>query len=139
MKLKKMGVVMTSVVLAVGLLALPTLAASSMNGGLQGQMRQLMNRTFSPAQHQQFMNTPSMQELHNSTEMQKAMSTSDVTKMQELMNSNAELKAQIGQDTIDKMNDLMTKAQQQGEGMLGTSTGNGMMGTQGSGMMGVRH
>ena len=58
----------------------------------------------------QFMNTLAMQELHNSTEMQKAMSTSDVTKMQELINSNAELKAQIGQDTIDKMNDLMTKA-----------------------------
>lgn len=112
---KKIGTVIGGAVLAVGLMALPALANSPQNpgNGWYDQMRSFMNRTFSPAQHQQFMSSGAMQNLHNSAGMQQAMQSGDINKMQELMNSDSNLKAAIGQENLNKMNQFMSNYQQQ--------------------------
>ena len=69
-----------------------------------------MQKTLSVEQHQTIMNSTTMQNLHNSPGMQNAMQTGDVKKMQELMNSDPAVKAQIGQDNLDKMNQFMSNS-----------------------------
>lgn len=104
---KKIMIVGTAT-LAIGLMALPALAGTSQQGsGWMGQMQSFMQQTFTPGQHQMLMNSTAMQNLHNSAEMQKAMQTGDVKGMQDLMNSDPAVKAQIGQDNLDKMNQFM--------------------------------
>ena len=76
-----------------------------------GQMRNMMNQTFTPEQQQQFMNSSAMQELHNSSEMQQAMEDGDFGKIQFLMNSDQELKAQIGPENVAKMSQMMGQLQ----------------------------
>ena len=68
-----------------------------------------MQKVFSPEQHQALMNSTEMQNLHNSQGMQNAMQTGDVKAMQNLMNSDLAIKAKIGQDNLDKMNQFMSK------------------------------
>ncbi|MHB1404490.1 MAG: hypothetical protein ACYCV0_02740 [Desulfitobacteriaceae bacterium] len=48
-----------------------------------------------------------MQELHNSPDMQQAMQSQDFGRMQALMNSDRELKAEIGAENVAKMNQMM--------------------------------
>lgn len=109
---KKLVVIVGTAVAAVGLMALPAFAGTEQgqNNGWFGQMRAVMNQTFTPAQQQQFMSSPVMQNLHNSPAMQQAMQSGDVSAMQDLMNSDPALKAQLGQENIDKMNGLMGSA-----------------------------
>ncbi|MDI6879664.1 MAG: hypothetical protein QMC95_14530 [Desulfitobacteriaceae bacterium] len=109
---KKLTAIVGTAVVAVGLMALPAFAgtAQGQGNGWFGQMRSAMNQTFSPAQQQQFMSSPAMQSLHNSPAMQQAMQDGDVSTMQGLMNSDPALKAQIGQENIDKMNGFMGAA-----------------------------
>ncbi|OLN29497.1 hypothetical protein DSOL_3516 [Desulfosporosinus metallidurans] len=38
------------------------------------------------------------------------MQSGDVSKMQELMNSDPQIKAQLGQDTLNKMNQFMSNS-----------------------------
>ena len=96
MKLNKKILVITgTLVLAVGVTAIPALAKPAQGDGWIGQM----------------MNSSAVQNLHNSQGMQEAMKTGDVKKMQELMNSDQELKDQLGQETIDQMNAMMNGAQ----------------------------
>ncbi|HBW35716.1 hypothetical protein [Desulfosporosinus sp. BICA1-9] len=130
---KKITVILGTATLAVGLMALPALAGTDQQQGNKwfGQMQGFMQKTFSPEQHQTLMNSTAMQNLHNSAEMQNAMQTGDVKVMQELMNSNPEFKAQVGQDTLDKMNQFMSNS---GGNMM--TNGNGMTGSQGSMMNG---
>lgn len=108
---KKVGAIVGTAVIATGLLALPALAdtKNNSNANLFGQMQSFMSQTFSPGQHQQVMNSPAMQNLHNSAPMQQAMQSGDVSKMQELMNSDPKIKAQLGQDTLNKMNQFMSQ------------------------------
>lgn len=110
---KKMGIIAGSAVLVVGLMALPALADTSQTqgNGWFGQMQSFMSQTFTPAQHQQIMNSSAMQNLHNSSDMQNAMQTGDVKKMQGLMNANPAVKAEIGQQNLDKMNQFMNSQQ----------------------------
>ncbi|MHB1652909.1 MAG: hypothetical protein ACYCVD_10600 [Desulfitobacteriaceae bacterium] len=127
---KKIGAIVGTVVLGISIMALPALAdtQSGQGNGWLAQMQSYMSQTFSPAQHQQFMNSSAMQNLHNSTVMQQAMQSGDIGKMQSLMNSNPALKAQIGQENIDKMNQIMSNIKQQNiqPGTMGQAGINGM-------------
>ena len=116
-------VIVGTVILAVGLMALPALAgtAQQQGNGWVGQMQSFMQQTFSPRQHQTLMNSTAMQNLHNSAGMQKAMKTGDVKAMQDLMNSDPTVKAQMGQDNLDKMNEFMNNS---GGNMMTNGSGN---------------
>ncbi|KJS49887.1 hypothetical protein [Desulfosporosinus sp. BICA1-9] len=109
---KKITAVLGTATLALGLMALPALAETSLQqgSGWFGQMQGFMQQTFSPEQHQEFMNSDEMQNLHNSAGMQNAMQTGDVEKMQELMNSDQAVKAQMGQENLDRMNEFMSNS-----------------------------
>lgn len=124
---KKVTVIIGTATLAVGLMSLPVLAETNQQQGNRwlGQMQGYMQKTFSPEQHQALMNSTEMQTLHNSQGMQNAMQSGDVKKMQELMNSDPAVKAQVGQENLDKMNEFMN------------SSGGSMM-TNCSGMNGSR-
>ena len=97
--------------LAVGLMALPAMADTTQGqgNGWTGQMQNFMQQTFTQGQHQALMNSSAMQSLHNSDAMQKAMQSGDVRAMQDLMNSDPNVKAQIGQDNLNKMNQFMSQ------------------------------
>lgn len=145
---KKITAIVGTATLAVGLMALPALAGTTQQqgNGWVGQMQGFMQQTFSPGQHQTLMNSSAMQNLRSSSGMQNAMQTGDVKAMQNLMNSDPILKAQIGQDNLDKMNQFMS---QSGGNMMtngGSATrsqgtmmnGNGGRGVnKGSNMMGL--
>jgi len=62
------------------------------------------------SQHQEIMNSSAMQNMHNS----EAMQTGDIAKMQEAMNSNTEVKALLGEETLNQMNQFM---QENGQAM----------------------
>ncbi|KLU62227.1 hypothetical protein CEB3_c14470 [Peptococcaceae bacterium CEB3] len=109
---KMLSVAGGSVVLVIGLMALPALASGSAPAGASGsgwfsQMRTFMGQGFTPAQHQQLMNSGAMQKLHNSAAMQQAMQTGNISQMEALMNSDPALKAQVGQSTINRMDQFM--------------------------------
>jgi len=95
--MKKFSKTITAIVgtatLAIGLMALPALAQTTRQQGSAwfGKM-------------QGYMNSTEMQNLHNSQVMQDAMQTGDIQKMQELMNSDPAVKAQMGQENLDRMN-----------------------------------
>ncbi|GAB6151365.1 hypothetical protein JCM17380_01150 [Desulfosporosinus burensis] len=119
---KKITAIVGTATLAVGLIALPALAGTTQQGsGWMGQMQGFMQQTFSPGQHQTLMNSTTMQDLHNSSGMQNAMQTGDVKAMQDLMNSDPNVKAQMGQDNLDKMNEFMNNS---GGNMMTNGSGN---------------
>ena len=125
---KKISVIVGAATLAVGLMAFPVLAGTTQqqSNGWAGQMQGFMQQTFSPGQHQTLMNSEAMQNLHNSEGMQKAMQTGDVKAMQDLMNSDPNVKAQIGQDNLDKMSQFMTNS---GGNMMTNRSGNNNSGS----------
>lgn len=119
---KKITAILGTATLAVGLMALPALAGTTQQvSGWVGQMQGFMQQTFSPGQHQTLMNSTAMQNLHNSAGMQNAMQTGDVKAMQDLMNSDPNVKAQMGQDNLDKMNQFMSNS---GGNMMTNGSGN---------------
>ena len=130
---KRFTAIVGTATLAVGLMALPVLAgtAQQQGNGIVGQMQGFMQQTFSTGQHQTLMNSTAMQNVHNSAGMQNAMETGDVKVMQELMNSDPAVKAQIGQDNLDKMNQFMSNS---GGNMITNASGN--TGSQGAMMDG---
>lgn len=109
----KLGVAVGTAVIAVGLIALPALAntTSNSNGSWIARMQSLMSQTFTPGQQQQFMSSPAMQQLHNSSAMQQAMQEHNYGQMQSLMNSDQELKKEIGAQNVGKMNQMMGQLQ----------------------------
>lgn len=109
---KKITAIVGTAALAVGLVALPALAGTTQQqgNGWVAQMQGFMQQTFSPEQHQELMNSKEMQNLHNSPEMQNAMQSGDVKAMQDLMNSDPNVKVQMGQDNLDKMNQFMSSS-----------------------------
>ena len=119
---KKVTAIVGAATLAVGLMAFPVLAGTNQQqgNGWVGQMQEFMQKTFSPGQHQTIMNSTAMQNLRNSPGMQKAMQTGDVKTMQKLMNSDPTVKAQIGQDNLDKMNQFMNANANKGNNMMGS-------------------
>lgn len=133
---KRITAIVGAATLAVGLMALPALAETTQQqgNGWFGQMQGYMQKTFSPEQHQALMNSTEMQNLHNSHGMQEAMQTGDVEKMQELMNSDPTVRAYMGQENLDKMNEFMSNS---GGGMMTNSSG--MIGSHGSMMNGSRN
>lgn len=138
---KKMVAIVGTAVVAVGLMALPAFAGTvqGQSNGWFGQMRALMNQTFTPAQQQQFMSSPAIQSLHNSPAMQQAMQNGDVSTMQGLMNSDPALKAQVGQENIDKMNGLMNSYSQSKPNARTSGVAGSAMGSNGNaGMMNPR-
>ena len=141
----KLSAIVGTATLAIGLMALPALAGTTQQqgSGWVGPMQNFMQQTFSQGQHQTLMNSTAMQNLRNSAGMQKAMQTGDVKSMQDLMNSDPNVKAQIGQDNLDKMNQFMSNSggnmmtNGSGNTNSGSSTMNGSGGTvkTGSNMM----
>ncbi len=123
---KKVTAIVGTATLAVGLMAFPVLAGTNQQqgNGWVGQMQGFMQKTFSPGQHQTIMNSTAMQNLRNSPGMQKAMQTGDVKTMQKLMNSDPTVKAQIGQDNLDKMNQFMNANASKGNNMMGSQRTN---------------
>ena len=109
---KKVTAIIGTTTLVLGLMALPALAETSQQqgNGWFGQMQGYMQKAFSPEQHQALMNSTEMQNLHNSQEMQNAMRAGDLKKMQEIMNSDPVVKAQMGQDNLAKMNEFMSNS-----------------------------
>ena len=141
---KRITAILGTATLAVGVMALPALAGttSQQGSGWVGQMQGFMQQTFSPGQHQSLMNSTAMQNLHNSAGMQNAMQTGDVKAMQDLMNSDPTVKAQIGQDNLNKMNQFMSQSggNMMTNGSGDTRSGSAMMNGRGtakagSGMM----
>ncbi len=130
---KKATAIIGTATLAVALMALPVLAGTNQQAGSGwlGQMQGYMEETFSTEQHQTYMNSTIMQNLHNSPEMQNARQSGDVNQMQELMNLDPEIKEQVGQDNLDKMNQFLSNT----EGNMMTS-GNSMTGSRGTMMNG---
>jgi len=104
---KKLTAILGSAVLATGLIAIPAFAGTTNEEGqnLFGQMRSFM----ASSQSQEIMDSSAMQNLHNSETMQEAMQTGDIDKMQEAMNSNPEVKALLGEETLNQMNQFMQK------------------------------
>ncbi|HBW39130.1 MAG TPA: hypothetical protein DEF89_29425 [Desulfosporosinus sp.] len=131
-----MTVIVGTATLAVGLIALPALAGTTQQqgSGWMGQMQGFMQQTFSPGQHQTLMDSTAMQDLHNSTGMQNAMQTGDVKAMQDLMNSDPNVKAQMGQDNLDKMNQFMNNygGNMMSNGSGNTNSGSSMMNGSGT-------
>lgn len=118
---RKITAIIGTATLAVGVMALPVLAGTNqqLNNGWLGQMQGFMQRTISPQQHQALMNS---------------------TAMQNLMNSDPVVKAQIGQDNLDKMNQYMSQSINQSGGNIGgmMTNGNGINGSHGTMMNGSR-
>ncbi|MCO5384560.1 hypothetical protein [Desulfosporosinus sp.] len=110
---KKITAIVGTATLAIGLIALPVIAGTTeqQGNGWVGQMQGFMQQTFSPEQHQELMNSNEMRNLHNSQEMKDAMQTGDVKAMQDLMNSDPNVKAQMGQENLDKMNEFMNNSE----------------------------
>lgn len=135
---KKITAIVGTAALAVGLVALPALAGTTQQqgNGWVAQMQGFMQQTFSPEQHQELMNSKEMQNLHNSPEMQNAMQSGDVKAMQDLMNSDPNVKVQMGQDNLDKMNQFMSSS---GANIMtngsASATSGSMMNGSGSNMM----
>ncbi|GAB6153573.1 hypothetical protein JCM17380_23230 [Desulfosporosinus burensis] len=128
---KKITAILGTATLAMGLVALPAIAGTTeqQGNGWVGQMQGFMTQTFSPEQHQELMNSNEMQNLHNSQGMQDAMQTGDVKAMQDLMNSDPNVKALMGQDNLDQMNQFMSQSggNMMTNGMGANSSGSLMM------------
>ncbi|KJR46240.1 hypothetical protein UF75_3389 [Desulfosporosinus sp. I2] len=137
---KKITAIVGTATLAVGLMALPALAGTTQlqGNGWVGQMQGFMQQTFSPGQQQTLMNSTAMQNLHNSAGMQNAVQTGDVKAMQDLMNSDPNVKAQVGQDNLDKMNQFMSQSggNMMTNGSGATSPGSAMMNGSGTAKLG---
>ncbi|HBV85112.1 hypothetical protein [Desulfosporosinus sp.] len=133
---KKIITILGTATLAVVFIALPALAETTQQQGKGwfGKMHGYMQKTFSTEQHQALMNSTEMQSLHNSQVMQEAMQTGDIQKMQEFMNSDPAVKAQMGQENLDRMNEYMRDS---GGRMM--TNGTGMTGSQGFMMNGSRN
>lgn len=115
MKLYKKIMVLTStVILGLGITVVPVLAQSDQVSGWFNHMQAAMGQYFTPQEQQSIKSPQAMQELHNSPDMQKAMQNSDVMTMQELMSSNQELKNELDQDTMDKMDNMMSNRNDRG-------------------------
>ena len=110
---KKITAILGTATLAIGLVALPAIAGTTeqQGNGWVGQMQGFMQQTFSSGEYQEIMNSNGMQNLHNSQGMQDAMNTGDVKAMQDLMNSDPNIKAQMGQENLDKMNEFMNNSE----------------------------
>ncbi|HBP63749.1 MAG TPA: hypothetical protein DD730_05660 [Desulfosporosinus sp.] len=132
---RKITVIVGTATLAVGLMVLPVLAGTTQQhgNGIVGQMQGFMQQTFSQEQHQTLMNSTEMQNLHNSQGMQNAIQTGDVKAMQNLMNSDRNVKAQMGQDNLDKMNQFMSES---GGNMMTNGSGNTNSGSSMNQMIG---
>jgi Spy/CpxP family protein refolding chaperone len=126
--MNKITAIVGAATLVVGLMALPALAGTTQPqvSGWVGQMQGFMQQTFSPSQHQTIINSTAMQNLRNSAGMQKAMQTGDVKAIQDLMNSDPNVKAQIGQGNLDKMNQFMSNS---GGNMMTNRGGNSNSGS----------
>ena len=133
---KKISTIIGTATLAIGLIALPALAGTTQQqgNGIVSQMQGFMQQTFSPGQQQTLMNSTAMQNLRNSSGMRNSMQTGDVKAMQDLMNSDPAVKAQIGQDNLDKMNQFMSNSggSMITNGSSATSSGSAMMNGSGT-------
>ena len=117
---KKVALILGTVVLAFGAFAIPALADTTNQtpSGINGM--------------QSFMTSGTMQNVHNSKAMQDAMTTGDVSKMVDAMNT-PEIKSIMGEDLVNQMSQYMKNGSLQAMhdgrgGMMGGPSANNMMG-----------
>ncbi|AGA68655.1 hypothetical protein Desdi_1140 [Desulfitobacterium dichloroeliminans LMG P-21439] len=114
----KAGLILSSAALALGILAVPVFAGTNTETANQANLAPMAAVTDNtqPVENTQpvdnttknnYMNVEAMQNMHESTVMQEAMNSGNVDKMKEAMNS-PEIKAQIGEDAVDAMNQMMS-------------------------------
>ena len=128
---KKIALVLGSALLVVGLIAVPAFAKNdpsdtATNTTIPQNYSDMMNSNTQ-------MNSPAMQNVYNSSAMQGAMNSGDFSQMQDAMNSS-EVKAQLGEDFVNQMNEVMANPSMQsmhqagsGNGMMNSNSGSGMM------------
>lgn len=134
---KKAGIVISSVALALGILAVPVLAGTDLKTETQANATpvEASSQTIKTTSNESFsynsMSTGVMQNMHNSTVMQDAMNSGDINNMNDAMNS-PEIKAQLGEDVVNSMNQMMSNGNMnamhssQGSNMMGSGTNNMM-------------
>lgn len=108
---KKATLILGTVVLALGVLAIPAFADTTPDGGFN-KMNSLMS-------------SGTMQTMHNSPAMQNAMAAGDINSMIDAMNS-PEIKAIMGEEHTNQMTELMKNGNmqamhRQGGMMMGTA------------------
>lgn len=160
---RKVGVVLSGVALALGILAVPVLAGTDLKtetpanaapGNVMSQNIRIVTDTAENPSTSEIQVTPeapvtpetpvnpatpknpnsqfgcnsisaeAMQNVYNSAIMQDAMNSGDINKMRDAMNS-PEIKAQLGDDVVNSMNQMMSDVNIEA-----------MHGTQGSNIMG---
>ncbi|MEL1134666.1 hypothetical protein AAC978_05710 [Desulfitobacterium sp. THU1] len=124
--------ILSSTALALGIIAIPVLAGTNTEIANQENFAPVAaaNESIQSVEDtpvNNYMNIDAMQNVHNSEVMQEAMKSGDFEKMREAMNSS-EIKAQLGEEVVDAMNQMMSNgnmnAMHRG-GMMGS--GNNMM------------
>lgn len=125
---KKVAIILSSTALAFGIIAIPVLAAST-NTETVNQANFLpmaedseIIQSLEDVSENNYMNIDAMQNVHNSEVMQEAMRSGDLENMREAMNSS-EIKAQLGEEVVDAMNQMMSNEN------LSTMHRGGMMGS----------
>lgn len=110
---KKVAIILSSTALAFGIIAIPVLAAST-NTEIANQANFVpvaadskSIQSLEDVSENNYMNIDAMQNVHNSEVMQEAMKSGDSDKMREAMNS-PEIKAQLGEEVVDAMNQMMS-------------------------------
>lgn len=159
---KKVGLVLSGVVLSLGIVTIPVIAGTISKTEIQANVppsvvtsqniKTVANIPSDSSQDQNTQGTPNtpnsqdnqnycnsqssissetMQSIHDSSAMQEAIKSGDITKMKGAMNS-PEVKAQLGEGVVNSMNEMMSNvninamhgAGAQGSGMMGSGARN---------------
>ncbi|MGI1658718.1 MAG: hypothetical protein ACRKFN_07070 [Desulfitobacterium sp.] len=129
---KKAGLILGSATLVIGIIAVPVLAGTTTEIANQANLAPVAVvseniQSVEGSNVNNYMNIGAMQNMHDSEVMQDAMKSGDFEKMREAMNS-PEIKAQLGEEVVDAMNQMMSN------GSMSTMHRGGMM-SSGNNMM----
>lgn len=104
---KKPFAIIGAVILGLSIIALPALGDTTPGkGSWFKQMNDLMNR-ITPEQHNALMKSDAMQEFHDSEQIQNTVKEGDFEEVKTLINSDDELKEQIGEDNLEALEEFM--------------------------------
>ncbi|MGE4272313.1 MAG: hypothetical protein AB7E31_05510 [Desulfitobacterium sp.] len=126
---KKAGLILGSVALVIGIIAVPVLADTTAGKANQANLApaEAVRESIQSVEGSNvnnYMNIGAMQNIHNSEVMQDAMKSGDFEKMRDAMNS-PEIKTQLGEEVVDAMNQMMSNgsmnAMHRGNMMSGTN------------------
>ncbi|AGA68616.1 hypothetical protein Desdi_1099 [Desulfitobacterium dichloroeliminans LMG P-21439] len=109
---KRVSLILSSAVLALGIISVPVLAGTNTEVANQANSAPVAAasrniQSVGDATVNNYMNNEAMLNMHNSKVMQDAMKSGDFDKMREAMNS-PEIKAQLGEEVVGAMNKMMS-------------------------------